>query len=109
MNDMQKFYKLIVLFDLPAKTKENRRNLAKFRQFLIKGGYEMMQYSIYVRTCDGYNRVKTYKQQLIRAVPKEGSVRLLTITQNQFDNIEILAGQKSIIDISPEYEQLTIM
>lgn len=105
---MQRFYKLIVFFDLPTKTKDDRKNFYRFRKFLIKNGYSMMQYSVYVKTCDGYDRLKSCKAKLNAAAPCNGSVRILTVTQKQYENIEIITGEKLSVDISPEYEQLTI-
>ena len=105
---MIKFYKIIVFFDLPTKTKEDRRHFAKFRQFLLKSGYTMLQYSVYVRTCDGYDRLKIYKDRLKQAAPPNGSIRVLTITQAQYNRMEILIGERLCIDALPEYEQLTI-
>ena len=41
--------RIIVFFDLPVKTKKERRNATQFRNFLIKDGFYMMQYSVYAR------------------------------------------------------------
>lgn len=105
---MRNFYKLIVLFDLPSKTKLERRDYGKFRNYLIKSGYERLQFSVYVRTCENYDYVKMYKRQLIDVLPKSGSIRILTITQSQYDKMQILLGERLTIDENPEYEQLTI-
>lgn len=43
--------RLMIMFDLPVLTSENRRNYRKFRKALINEGFLMMQYSIYVRVC----------------------------------------------------------
>lgn len=41
--------RVLVMFDLPTETSENRRNYTKFRKYLIKSGFMMMQQSVYVR------------------------------------------------------------
>ena len=41
--------RVLVMFDLPTETAENRRNYTKFRKYLIKSGFMMMQQSVYVR------------------------------------------------------------
>ena len=43
------FMRLVLFFDLPVKTKEDRRNYARFRKYLIQNGYLMMQYSVYCK------------------------------------------------------------
>ena len=35
--------RVLVMFDLPTETAENRRNYTKFRKYLIKSGFMMMQ------------------------------------------------------------------
>ena len=46
---MSKFMRLIVFFDLPVGTKEERREATRFRNDLIKNGYYMVQFSVYAR------------------------------------------------------------
>ena len=43
------FMRLILFFDLPVVSKEDRRIYATFRKYLIKNGYIMMQYSVYYK------------------------------------------------------------
>lgn len=68
----------------------------------------MMQYSIYTRTCNGYNAVQKHKQRLNENLPENGSVRLLTITEKQYESLEILVGKLTLADTSAIYEQLSI-
>ena len=41
--------RILVMFDLPMETSEERRNYRKFRKNLIKNGFIMMQESVYVK------------------------------------------------------------
>lgn len=86
--------RLIVMFDLPVRTKEERREAAKFRQFLLKDGYYMMQFSVYVRLCRGIEGAQKHRTRMLRALPKAGSIRTLVITERQFERMEILCGEK---------------
>ena len=43
---MSKFMRMIVFFDLPVGTARERKAATKFRNFLIKDGYHMVQYSV---------------------------------------------------------------
>ena len=83
---------MIVFFDLPVKTKRERRIATQFRNFLLKDGYYMIQFSVYGRVCNGRDAVEKHKLRLSTAVPENGSVRLLVITEKQYESIEILVG-----------------
>ena len=41
--------RIMVLFDLPTKTVENRKEYLKFRKFLLNEGFIMMQESVYTK------------------------------------------------------------
>lgn len=41
--------RMLVFFDLPVKTREQRRAATRFRNFLLGDGYYMVQYSVYTR------------------------------------------------------------
>lgn len=88
----EKFMRMIVFFDLPTLTKSDRRNASRFRNFLIKDGYTMLQLSVYSRICKGQDDVDKHAKRLKSLISKEGSVRLLTITEKQYASMEILVG-----------------
>lgn len=105
---MHKYMRIIVFFDLPVKTKKERRKATQFRNFLIKDGFYMIQFSVYARVCNGNDMVELHKQRLKMNVPDEGSIRVLVITEKQYENVEILLGRKSIYERSTEYETLSL-
>ena len=41
--------RVLVFFDLPVITSENRRAYSKFRKFLLKNGFMMLQESVYCK------------------------------------------------------------
>jgi len=84
--------RLIVFFDLPVQTKKQRYDAAVFRNFLLKEGYYMMQFSVYSRICNGVDSAKKHSERLKKNLPLYGSVRLLTVTEGQFEKMEILLG-----------------
>ena len=85
---------LLVLFDLPVKTKKQRRVAAKFRKFLVGDGYIMLQYSVYTRICNGQDAVKKHTDRLTRNLPTEGSVRSLQVTDRQYARMRTLVGRR---------------
>ena len=84
---MNKFMRMLVFFDIPVKTKRERRIAAAFRNFLLKDGYHMVQYSVYARVCNGMDAVQKHRSRLNTALPENGSVRLLVITEKQYETI----------------------
>ena len=90
---MNKFMRILVFFDLPVKTKDERRYATSFRNFLLRDGYHMVQYSLYARVCYGLDSVKTHEKRLNSVLPPSGSVRLLVVTEKQYQSIKILLGK----------------
>ena len=43
--------RMLCMFDLPVELSDERKAYREFRKNLIKEGFIMMQYSVYVRTC----------------------------------------------------------
>jgi CRISPR-associated protein Cas2 len=101
--------RMMVFFDLPVKTPLERRAATGFRKFLEKDGYHMVQYSIYARVCRGYDTVDKHKQRLYRQTPPNGSIRLLILTEKQYQSMEILIGPKLREEQSIIAEQLSIL
>ena len=86
--------RMLVFFDLPVKTKEQRRVATQFRSFLLKDGYHMIQYSLYARVCNGNDAVEKHEKRLRLNLPKNGAVRLLIVTEKQYEAIRILVGER---------------
>lgn len=87
-----RFMRLLVFFDLPVKTREERREAEKFRRFLLSDGYSMMQFSVYSRVCRGQDMVDTYLAHLKCNLPPSGCVRVLQITEQQYARMKIVVG-----------------
>ena len=96
------------MFDLPVKTKAQRRAATQFRNFLLGDGYHMVQYSVYARVCAGRDSVGTHKRRIKLALPPAGSVRMLIITEKQYRAIELLVGKPTPYDKPQQFEQLMI-
>jgi CRISPR-associated protein Cas2 len=90
---------VLVLFDLPVGTPEERRAANNFRKDLIKDGYFMVQFSVYARPCGTADRVDTHVRRLKVKIPADGEVRGLLISDAQWGRMIIMRSQKSA---SPE-------
>ena len=97
----------MVFFDLPVVSKKQRRWATQFRNFLLKDGFYMMQYSVYARICNGVDSVETHVKRVSKNKPEEGSVRILTVTERQFENMIVLIGDVNYND-RPEQLQMTL-
>ncbi len=87
---------LFVFFDLPVTSKEERYTATRFRNFLLKDGYMMIQFSVYARVCNGQERVDKHILRLHNSIPSKGSVRAIQITDKQYERMKILVGKQKI-------------
>ena len=84
----------LVLFDLPTYSKEARKDYTRFRKQLIKNGFAMMQYSVYMRHHASGENANVHIERVKRALPPDGEVRLLQITDKQFGKIQVFYGKR---------------
>lgn len=100
--------RVIVMFDLPTETADDRRNYRKFRNLLIKSGFVMMQESVYCRMIAN----QSIERSLVEAIKKDkqpkGLVQLMTITEKQFGKMLYIVG-KSENDVIDSDERLVIL
>ena len=85
---------VLVFFDLPVGTPEERKAANDFRKDLIKDGYFMAQYSVYARPCGTAERVETQVRRLRSKIPDKGEVRGLMISDAQWGRMIIVRGQQ---------------
>lgn len=83
---------LFVMFDLPVETGEQRRRSTRFRKDLLDLGFEMSQFSIYLKYCASSDKAESISRRVQGKVPPEGKVDVLTITDKQFGNIHRFYG-----------------
>ena len=79
-----KFMRILVFFDLPVLTKANKKNYTRFRKFLQKDGYIMIQLSVYSRLCNGLEGATKHLKRIAQNLPPAGSVRSLCVTDKQY-------------------------
>lgn len=86
---------LVVAFDLPFKTPLQRKKATQFREYLLDEGFQMMQFSVYVRSCVTFARQQTHIDRLKKHLPPEGSVRAIFVTRAQWENSFVIYGSPS--------------
>lgn len=85
---------VLVLFDLPTETKMERKVATDFRKDLLKDGFNMFQFSIYVRHCPSMENATVHINRVKCQLPKLGSVCILCITDKQFGSMELFYGKR---------------
>lgn len=100
--------RVLVFFDLPTETAADRRNYSKFRRFLIKGGFMMIQESVYSKLALNSTQVVQIVTDVKKAQPEKGIVYILSITEKQYSKMEIISG-KSVGNVVDSDERLLIL
>lgn len=80
---------LLVMFDLPVGTKPERRAATKFRNWLLDEGYEMSQFSIYMRFCAAKEQADRRVRDISRNRPGKGQIHVLSVTDKQFGDMVV--------------------
>ena len=86
---------LFVMFDLPTNTAMERKVAARFRKDLIKDGFDMLQFSVYIRHCASGESALVHIDRVRMVVPDEGLVSVVKITDKQFGDIVNIIGKKA--------------
>lgn len=100
---------LLVAFDLPVGTREQRKHAHDFREFLKDDGYLQVQWSVYARPCVSFARQETHLERLKKHLPPEGSVRAWFLTRVQWEAGFVIHGapaQPKTPESLPEQIQL---
>lgn len=92
---------LMVLFDLPTETKRDIRAYSVFRKNLMKDGFTIFQFSIYIRHCASMENAEMHIKRVKSFLPEFGKVGIICITDKQFGNIELFFGKKTFAPNAP--------
>ena len=88
-----RYMRVIVMFDLPTISVSERRDYTKFRKYLIKNGFLMMQESVYCKLAQNQTAADLIVEQLKKNKPDKGLVQVMKITEKQFGRIEYIVGE----------------
>ena len=84
----------LVMFDLPTETKKHRKLAAKFRKDLLQDGFQMFQFSMYIRHSNSSENAQVHRNRVKKSLPSEGKIGILQITDKQFGQMEVYYGKK---------------
>lgn len=85
---------VLVFFDLPTETKQERKIYADFRKKILQDGFTMFQFSIYLRHCPSKENAEVHIRRVKKILPEKGHIGIMCITDKQFGDMEIFFGQK---------------
>ena len=100
--------RIMVFFDLPTITSNDRKEYTRFRKFLLRSGFLMMQESVYCKLALNTTVSDAIVSNIRKNKPVDGLVQVLTITEKQFSRIEMIIGTKKS-EILDSDERLIIL
>ena len=104
-----KVMRMLCMFDLPVETDSEKRAYRIFRKNLLKEGFVMIQYSIYVRVCPNRDFAKCLEMRIRKFVPPEGNIRLLCVTEKQYEDMKLLVGSRTVAEAAIGTERMIII
>lgn len=87
---------IFVFFDLPTETKKDRKNYAQFRKSLLKDGFSMMQYSIYVRHCNSRENADVHIRRVKSFLAPKGEIVIFMLTDKQYGIMEFFKSRDPV-------------
>jgi len=103
-----RFMRVVVFFDLPVLTDKNRREYRKFRKYLIKSGFIMVQESVYCKLAPNGTIADAIIDNLKKNKPVDGLVQALKITEKQYTKMEYIVGEKKSMVLDSD-ERLVVL
>ena len=83
---------VLVLYDLPMTEIEDRKEYTKFRRDILKLGCYLVQFSVYAKVIKNEIYYKSFIKKLKDILPERGEVRVIKITEKQYEDMIFLNG-----------------
>jgi CRISPR-associated protein Cas2 len=87
---------LLVLFDAPASSVEEKKAHTRFRNYLLRLGFTRLQWSCYARAYTHEKANEGDRAAIEKATPRGARVRLLTVTDMQFERMTCIDGGRRV-------------
>lgn len=89
-----RYMRLILFFDLPMESGQDRREYARFRKLLVRNGFLMMQRSVYCKLAVNSTVTEAMLELVRKNKPPRGIIQALTITEKQYARIDNILGER---------------
>ena len=83
------------MFDLPVVSTHDRKEYTKFRKYLLKSGFLMLQESVYCKLVMNSTMADSLVDNLRKNKPEKGVVQAIKITEKQYEKMEYIVGVNS--------------
>lgn len=100
--------RLMIMFDLPTETAQQRREYRQFRQKLLNEGFLMIQFSVYARVCVTRQTAILLENRVKKFLPHGGVVQSLMVTEKQYNDMHFLVG-KPVDDVRNSSDRTVIL
>lgn len=90
-----RYMREILFFDLPTETSAQRKSYRDFMKVLTSLGFFMLQESVYTKLCTNSKGKNAVLKSIKSSLPSKGNILMLTVTEQEFLNMEILLGKLS--------------
>lgn len=87
--------RVIVFFDLPVVTAAERKEYTRFRKYLLKSGFMMLQESVYCKLAQNTTVSDSIVENVKKNKPSDGLVQILRVTEKQYARMEFVVGEKN--------------
>lgn len=84
--------RMIVFFDLPTETAKQRRDYTRFRKYLLKSGFMMIQESVYSKIALNQTVINSVSGGLQKNKPEKGLIQVMVVTEKQYSKMEYILG-----------------
>lgn len=101
--------RLMVFFDLPVESASQRKEYRRFRKYLIKEGYLMLQESVYAKLVTNEGNAGAAISRLRKNRPKQGLVQVLKVTEKQFATMVYITGNREGYDEIDTMEEFVVL
>lgn len=98
---------IMVFFDLPTETKKDRKTYTVFRKKILADGFQMFQFSMYIRHCSSRENMNVHIQRVKNILPAKGHIGIMAVTDKQFGMMEIFRGREEV-SAPPTVQQLEL-
>ncbi len=91
-----RFMRIMIIFDLPTVESYEKKEYRQFRKELIKNGYIMIQFSVYLKSFNHQIKLNDEVIKISKYIPKSGNIRAILLTEHQWANAAFICGDKQI-------------
>ena len=88
--------RLLLMFDMPTLSPNDKKDYRVFRKFLIKEGFLMHQFSVYTKLLLNDTQTQAMIKRIKTNAPKKGMITLLKVTEKQYARMIYISGKKDM-------------